>query len=463
MSKKNHWWLRGWLDTVRTVAVVLDNTVGQQLRRQQIGMRMQSTHESLFKPLKIGPLTLANRLVMGPVFAHSATNDGRPSDETLAFFGRRAASGVGLVIVGGAIATEFGLRGVQQQGMLWFHRDDRLDDFRRLTDEVHRHGVPVFAQINMGLGTMATPGPYHVAASPFELVIPEESLAAIMHVPGGVRMPRPAAATIEQIMEWEVETAASALRMKKAGFDGIEIGAHMSYFVASFLSPKTNLRTDEYGGSAENRARIVVNVVRRVRDSAGPDFVIGVRMSANEHSDHGQGPEAFAELARLFEAAGIDYVNLTDGTYESVAEGLGGDGSLIRHGEAQVFRQTVSVPIMLSGIHDPDMAAKAIDADLGDLIVLVRPLIADPDFASKLRDGQLNQIVRCNRENVCLKRLMMNMPVRCPVNPSFGNEAGEPIWKRLQRVAAAPLEAAALKLSSSKLLTQVATKLKRRQ
>jgi 2,4-dienoyl-CoA reductase-like NADH-dependent reductase (Old Yellow Enzyme family) len=407
---------------------------------------------ALFNPIKINRLTLANRIVMGPIAAHSPAPDGRPTEETRAFFVRRAKGGVGLIIVGGTMSTAHGWDGAPTtQYYLRLDKDEYVADLRRLTDAVHTGGAPIFAQINTSMGRMGKPGPYFIAASAVNVVIPEESLKGIIAMPGGINLPPPAAANREQIEQLERETAESALRMKEAGFDGVELGGHMSYFGASFLSSRTNHRTDEYGGSLENRARFLVNVIRRIRTGAGPDYPIGVRITANEHTPGGQGPEEYAAIAKILELAGIDYFALSDGAYESMNIGVTTQASLIRHGEAQVFRKAISRPLMLGGLHDPVQAAAALAAGHGDLVMLARPMLAEPDYALKLKEGRAQEIVRCNGDNECLRRLMMNMPIRCPLNPELGNEA-HPSQRRhgFKRLLSAPIEAAVLKLSSSR-------------
>ena len=151
------------------------------------------------------------------------------------------------------------------------------------------------------------------------------------------------------------------MRCRRAGFDGVEVAAHMSYFLASFLSARKNVRTDEYGGSVENRARVLVNIVRLIREQAGASFPIGLRISANEHVDGGQGPDEYAAIAQVVEREGLDYVALSDGNYESMYRSAPEtDAAAIEHGEAQVFRTALSCPLLLGSIHDPRRAAEAI-------------------------------------------------------------------------------------------------------
>lgn len=399
----------------------------------------------LFQPIRINQLIINSRLVMGPIAAHWPAPDGRPSEETIAFFERRARGGAGLIIVGGTISTARAWDGKPRVNQtLRLDKDEYISDLRRLTDAVHGHAVPMFAQINVGMGRVGRPGPHFTAASAVNLVIPEESLAGVITMPGGMTTAPPREVTREEIADIEREASESALRTRTAGFDGVEIGAHMSYFFASFLSPRTNRRTDDYGGPVENRIRILVNIIRRIRAVAGAEFPIGVRMSASERVAGGQGPNEYASIARLLEQAGVDYIALTTGGYEVINFHLQGDACLVRRGEAQIFRQALSIPIMLQGIHDPAEAAAAITAGHGDIVMLARPMLADPEYPNKVRQGRLQEIVRCDKGNVCLRRLLTGLPIRCPLNPRLGSETTQ------QSGVSRVVEAAALKLSSSR-------------
>src|SRR5699024_9807565 len=139
-----------------------------------------------------------------------------------------------------------------------------------------------------------------------------------MYIPGGRTNPTPEEITREELLEVQNETVAAVLRAKAAGFDGIEIGAHMRYLYSSFFSPRTSWRSDEYGGSAENRARFLADTIRAIRAEVGPDYPVGVRMSVNDHLPDGQGPEGFAEVMTYVVKEGVGYIALTDANYESM-------------------------------------------------------------------------------------------------------------------------------------------------
>ncbi|HWI86602.1 MAG TPA: NADH:flavin oxidoreductase [Sphingomonas sp.] len=427
-----------------------------------------SVDTALFQPIRINQLNVRNRIVLGPMAVLAPDPGGRPSEQMSAFLVERAKGGVGMIIVGGLSGTARAYDETPFSGsVVRLDLEDYLPDLKRVADAVHAYKVPLIAEVLTSFGRMGAPRPDRpiIAASPINVVIPQDRFPQGIIVPGGRATPLPREATIAEISALERETATSAVRMQRAGWDGVEIAAHMSYFVASFLSPRTNWRNDEYGGSVENRARILVNIVRMIRTEAGPDFPIGLRITCNEHIEGGQGPEGYATIAQIVEREGIDYVALSDGAYETMDISTPAqDGGLIAHGEAQIFRRMLSVPLLLQGLHDPLNAADAVAAGHGDMVMLARPMLADPDYANKVRAGQLDRIVRCNRDNYCIRRLTMNMPMRCTVNPRAGRESrGSGKAPPIARFARAPLEWLILGLTGSRMLMGVAGKLAARK
>lgn len=418
---------------------------------------------SLFSPVRIKHLEVKNRLVLGAASIASPHPNGTPSDESLAFYEKRCQGGVGLIITGVFMATTHGWNGAGNTSA-YFRIDDDvyIESAKKIPEITHKYAVPVIAQLLISEGRMGKPGDYFSAASDVGLMIPEQALACILKVPGGVVKPAPRSSDLEEVRRLRDEMVESAVRCLKAGFDGIEIGAHMSYYLATFISKRTNLRTDEYGGSRENRARLVVELISSIRERTRKNFVIGIRMSANEHAQDGQGPEEYAALAKIFEEAGADYIALTDGAYESPDVGIDGNAALYRHGEAQLFKQNISIPIMLQSVHDPVLASRIIQEKQSDMIMLVRPLIADPYFPNKLKAGKLKDIVQCDMNNECFRRIMMSLPMSCPRNPEFGNEAnktkqGYDFKKWFENVQAKIM----LQLAQSKILMKLASRVKK--
>lgn len=425
--------------------------------------RASADLQVLFEPITINKMVVPNRIVTGPMAAHSPAEDGTPSAQTVAFFEARARGGVGMIIVGGSVATTRAWEESPVRGALRLDRDDLVGAFKHLTDTVHRHGTKIIFEASVGFGRMAKPGPGRpelISASATNVVIPEENLVRGLIVPGGITTPKAREATIAEIESLEDQMAACALRTRDAGFDGVEIAAHMSYFLASFLTPRSNLRTDHYGGSRENRARVLVNIVRKMRALVGPDYPIGLRMACAEHVPGGQGPEEYAQIAALVERAGIDYLAMVDGCYESMNQSAPAeDGTMLRYGEPPIFKQALRIPTLLSNAHDPALAARAIKNGEADMTMLARQMLADPDYANKIRTGAVDTIVKCQRDNLCMKRMIMGFPVRCEVNPRMGRESREPgQLPPLGRVLQAPIEQVALALSRSPTFMKLAAR-----
>ncbi|OBJ85700.1 NADH:flavin oxidoreductase [Mycobacterium sp. 1245852.3] len=416
--------------------------------------------EILFAPLTINEVTLKNRIVMSPMAALEPGADFGPSEQTIAFLRERAKGGVGLIIVGGSAATR---RAHEEAPVtaLRFDDDAFVPGLKRMTDAVHALGTPIFAELSPGMGAMAVkspPGFPLIAASPKQVVTTADRFPQGINVPFDRVTATPREATIDEIRQLERETAAAAVRARRAGFDGVEIPAMMSYFLASFLSPRYNWRTDEYGGSLENRARVLVNIVGLIREQVGDSFPIGLRILANEHVEGGQGPEDYAAIAQLVEREGLDYVALTDGHYESMDTSLSQAGTVV-HGEAQVFRQALSCHLFLGGIHDPRRVRETIAAGHADALMFARPLLADPEYANKIRDGRAHEIIECDRQNRCMLRLALNMPVRCTVNPRTGREARRPGQRPpVSRIIKAPVEQFLLRAIGSEQLMGLAGK-----
>ncbi|KQU38441.1 MULTISPECIES: NADH:flavin oxidoreductase [unclassified Rhodococcus (in: high G+C Gram-positive bacteria)] len=419
---------------------------------------------SLFTPFHINRLRVANRIIMGPMAVLQPHADGTPSDQTRAFLTERARGGVGMIIVGGSAATARGVAEAPFSPLLRFDNDSTVPPLRRVTDAVHEHETPIVAQIFSGFGRMGNPGPGRpiLAASARNVHMSEDHLPPGLFIPGGRVTPTPEEATERDIAQVQRDVVAAAARARSAGFDGIEIAAHMCYFYSSFLSPLSNRRTDQYGGDAANRARILVDVLRALRSELGSDYPIGLRMSVNDHMQGGQGPEGFADVAAEVARAGIDYIAMTDGNYESMDINVPSEsGTMLEHGEPAIFRSKVGdVPLFLSSTYDPRMGAAAIESGQADALMLARQLLADPAFADKLKHGREDEIVWCDHQNSCLRRLILNVPVRCHQNPTMGREAREPGQRPpFSRVLRRPVEDAVIGLAGSTRVMGIASKL----
>lgn len=429
-------------------------------------MANQQTGNMLVSPVRIGNLSLSNRMVMGPMAANTPEADGGPGPQTEAFFEARARGGFGLIICGGTVASRRAWEEKPVARALRLDLDELTPRYARLTAAVHRHGVPIIAQLSPGFGTMGVParGRPTVSASPRSVTIPEAAFPQGFIVPGGRTTPVSQEATLDEIRMFEEETIAAAVRSLKGGFDGVEVACHMSYFLVSFITPRTNWRTDEYGGSVENRARILTNIVSGIRKRVPKDYVVGLRITANDFMPDGMGVQGYIDVARQVEQCGLDYIALAPGCYETMGAGVTSiDGGMVASGEVRAFKTALSTPILFQGIHDPVAAGEAIKEGHGDLAMFARPSLADPEFPRKLMENRPQEIVRCIRDNLCMRRMVFGMPVRCEVNPAMGRESRAPgSLPPLGRFLKAPVEKAILGLTRSEAVMGIVGALARK-
>lgn len=228
--------------------------------------------------------------------------------------------------------------------------------------------------------------------------------------------------TKEEIQELVNDFGYSIKCAKLAGFNGVEIHAPHGYLLHSFLSPHTNKRSDEYGGSLENRLRIIKQCIDAARNYVGPDYIIGIRVSASEEVEGGMTPEYVNKAVVRLQEYGVNYIHLSDGSYECMSDFLPNhDGQVVK--KAEVINKGLNIPLICPSVHDPALAEQAVRDGWADMISQGRQQIADPEWFNKYSNDRWDEIVRCTRCNEgCIKRFMLGLPVRCMVNPLVGYE-----------------------------------------
>ncbi len=366
----------------------------------------------LWTPLQLGPVSTRNRIVFSAHLTNYA-RDGKPTEQHAAYYAARAAGGAGLIITEehSTHPTDW----PYEKLIHGFHRDV-IPGYRAITDAVHRHRVPIFAQINHNGGQ----------ASSMYSRLP-------VWAPSAVADPLfrevPKAVTHAEIDEIVAGYAVVAEHCAEGGFDGIELQCSHSSIVRGFLSNATNHRTDEYGGSIENRARLLVQIVGAVRKVIGNRLALGVRICGDELIDGGTTIDDAVRIAEIAEATGqVDYINTSIGV--ATASLFMIEASMhIPPGYAMfipsAFRKAVDLPVVGVGrFKDPLQAERAIAEGHCDLVGVVRGQIADPDFAAKARAGNTDDIrlcLSCNQE--CVGRMGLNRWLGCIENPVTGREA----------------------------------------
>ena len=370
-------------------------------------------YRHLFTPLRIGSLTVRNRIVFSAHLTNYATQDGLPSEQHAAYYAARAAGGAGLVITEehSTHPTDW-----PYEKLIHGFHPEVIPGYRRITEAVHAHDVPILAQINHNGGQ----------ASSMYTRLP---VWAPSPVPDPLFREVPKAVEHHEIAEIITGYAKVAEHCMLGGFDGIELQCSHSSIVRGFLSPATNLRTDRYGGTLENRARLLLEIVDAVRETIGPRPVLGVRLCGDELIEGGTTVGDAVAVARMVEASGrVDYINTSIGVATATLYMI--EASMqIPPGYAMfipsAIREAVSLPVVGVGrFKDPLQADRALAAGHCDLIGVVRGQIADPDFAAKARAGHSAEIrtcLSCNQE--CVGRMGLNRWLGCIENPRTGRES----------------------------------------
>lgn len=332
----------------------------------------------LFSPIELGGVPVRNRIALLPM-GLKFTNEGRITEDDIAFYEARARSGVGLIITGGTIVEETSaLRGRRQQQI---YEADAVAGFRRLAGAVHSHGAVIFGQLFHR-------GREPIADSVGPLLGPSAIPAPTTHQVPHELSPREIRRLVEAF-------AQSAAHVAQADFDGVELhGAH-GYLIGSFLSPHANHRTDEYGGDLRGRAKFLLEIVAAIREAA-PRLPIGVRFSADEELDGGLRPPQAMQLAQLLsETEGLAYLSVAIGTRGNYVKDMSHPTGITIDMTAAVRRATILPVIASQRITHPPQAEAILAAGAADIIGMARAHIADADWSQWARTGELDRIRPC--------------------------------------------------------------------
>ncbi|QZP09294.1 FAD-dependent oxidoreductase [Caenibius sp. WL] len=392
---------------------------------------MSSNFPTLTSPKRIGTLELPNRIMVTAMGVSLANEDGTVSDRLIDYHVAHAKGGAGMIIMGvTGVAWPVGQVQPNQTAI----SDDRfLPGLTRLAEAVHAAGGRIAAQLHHGGLVAGYSGQYgHPLWAPaippaFKGDFPDYFLPEEMAAFAGGVVPTVKPLEKEDITLAIRQYAEAAVRAKKAGMDGAEIHGGHGYLLSSFMSPSTNTRTDEYGGSLENRARLLLEVVRAVREAVGPDFPVWVKLDSREIGKAvGITIEDAEKVAPWVEAAGADAITVT--AYHDVGQGKLHSGSNIPHEPgmhlefAERIRNAVSIPIIGSGRLELDMAESALRDGKMDFVAMGRKLLADPDLPRKAAAGREADIRPCIYCYTCVSTAYVREPVRCAVRPETALE-----------------------------------------
>ncbi|WP_194097833.1 NADPH-dependent 2,4-dienoyl-CoA reductase [Marivivens aquimaris] len=357
----------------------------------------------LLAPLDLGFVTLPNRVLMGSM--HTGLEETRDWNRVAEFYAARARGGVGLIVTGGMAPNREG--GVFP-GAAGLFTDQDIANHRVVTDRVHDAGGRIAMQI-LHAGRYAygkdcvAPSPIKSPISPF---VPNE--------------------LDEDGIEKQIaDIVTAATRAREAGYDGVEIMGSEGYFLNEFLVTHTNRREDRWGGSYENRMRLPVEVVRRVREAVGTDFIVIYRLSMIDLIPNGSTFEEVVTLAKTVEKAGASIINTGIGWHEARIPTIA--TSVPRRAFSWVTKKLmghVSIPVITSNrINDPAVAESVLEDGCADMVSMARPFLADPDFVRKAAEGRADQIAPCIACNqACLDHTFSGKLTSCLVNPRACHE-----------------------------------------
>ena len=366
---------------------------------------------SLFQPYVLKGKTIKNRCVVPAMVANYCTRDGKATEKYLSYHEAKAKGGWGLIITEDYAVDPKGC-GFKFVAGLW--EDAQIESHSELPKRVHKYGSTILAQI------------YHCGRQTNESVIGGMPVA-----PSPIPCPFspndiPKELTIDEIREIIEKFGDTARRAQQCGFDGIEIHGGHGYLVAQFLSPYSNKRIDEYGGSFANRTRFAVEIVKDIRQKCGDDFILGFRISVDEFVEGGRTIEESKAIVSLLEQAGVDIIHASAGVYASCDTIV--PPSYVRHAwtadMAAEIKSSCSIPVISVGrINQPQIADSVIRAGKADFTAMGRASLVDPDMPNKAQNGELEDIRQCiGCNHGCLGLLFSDNPIKCVLNPRLGEE-----------------------------------------
>ena len=357
----------------------------------------------LFEPLKLRNMEIRNRIIM-PAMALNFSPDRSVNDKTIDFYEERSKGGVGLIILGGC--------GVEDRGsgptMLSIADDKYIPGYTKFAERVHKHGAKTIVQLYHAGAYSGMPGMVSSSAVMSNLTrrVPEEL-------------------SIDEIKIVQENHALAAERVREAGFDGVELLGSAGYLINQFLSPNTNKRTDEYGGSLENRLRYPLELIKLVKDRVGKDITVGMRVAGDDFVPGSNTYKESAIFAKHYDDVGIDYINVTGGWHETRIPQL----PMLVPPAAYVYladniKENLNAPVFSANrINDPIIAERILRNEWADGICFGRGLIADPYLPNKAKENKLWDIKKCLACNQgCFDHIFTGRSVECLRNYQASRE-----------------------------------------
>lgn len=415
-------------------------------------------YNMLFSPMNIGKVTIKNRVVMAPMMLGFGTFDGTATPAMMNYYEERAKGGAGLIIT--EITRVNDVTGASSFGQLGVSHDYQTASLAEMAQRIQRHGTKLFVQLHhpgrQNLGLMMGTVPLCVSmdrALPFykklmfQDIVPlgrkmqEKQIVPKVVAPSQCETSyfsgcANRALSNKEVKKLVAQFIAGAVRCRQAGVDGVELHAAHGYLIQQFLSPNTNRRTDEYGGSLENRMRFLLEIIRGIRNACGPDFPVIVRLTVDECYDKiGKPGKGYTltegvEMAKRLEQAGVDAIDVSSAAYDTFNYWL--EPVTFECGwrkyMAQAVKKEVHIPVLAANlIRSTEQAEQQLEDGIQDFVSLGRPMIADPHWAEKAAAGKETEIKRCICCLYCFESMQANAykgsHAFCAVNPALGHES----------------------------------------
>lgn len=410
--------------------------------------------------MKIGNVEIKNRVVMAPMLMGFGTFNGDATEQMMDYYEERAKGGTGLIIT--EITRVNDLTGASSFGQLSASKDRNIPSISKLAERIHKHGAKLFVELHhpgrQNVNLMINTVPISVA---MDKIMPKNSYSKLLYgsiVPLGKKMVEKdlffktvgpsktekskfsesanKALTVKQIKKIISQFGDAALRVKKAGCDGVELHASHGYLIQQFLSPATNHRTDKYGGSLENRMRFLNEIIDDVRSKCGAEFPLIVRLTVDEMYDRigqkgrGYGLDEGIKMAKMLNDKGIDAIDVSSGAYDTFNYWLEPTTFECgwRKNLAEEVKKVVDIPVIAANlIRSPEQAEQQLEDGIQDFVSLGRPHIADPHWTEKVQSGNVDLVKRCVCCLYCFESMMNGAYTGthgcCSVNPFVGREA----------------------------------------
>lgn len=364
----------------------------------------------LFKPLQIGNITLKNRMIVSAMVTQYTNEDGTPTEKYIQYHEEKAKGGWGLVITEDyGVTKEAGA--FKRVAGLW--NDNQILPHKMFVDRVHNAGGRICAQI------------YHAGRENISKITGTQPIG-----PSAIKEPTmpetPRKMTVKEIHDMVEAFGDCALRVKKCGFDMVEVHGGHGYLVHQFVSPFSNKRQDEYGGNLINRCRFALEIIRNIKEKCGKEFPVSFRLSTNDYVEGGTTIQEAQIFAKMLEAAGVDMLHCTQGMYVSreciIPPAAVPKACFVDNAEA--IRKVVHIPVVAVGrINDPYIAEMVLESGKADLVTMARSSLADPYLPLKAKNGLYDDILHCiGCCQGCTGENARGNQIRCLVNPMTGME-----------------------------------------